>query len=505
MFDLAQNRKPAPAGVGTDASVPPAPPQGPPERRNGPPFGTGFDPVAFVRRWWPMVVLFAVIGMIAAVVVSRLVPPRFTATSQILVDPRGLQIFDNELQPRQQDANTGVNFVESQARVITSQSVIARVVEKERLMDDPEFAGEVGAAWAVDLLKAIGLGPTRETTVTDRDRAAQIALGERLSVRRPERTFVIDVTVRARTAEKAARLANAVSEAYNEVQAQARADQARRASQALASRLDELRERVREAEQRAEDFRRRSGLIGTRAQLISEQQLTDANTQLATAQARVAEAQARFEQTQAARSNPAALASLTEAVVSQTIASLRAQQAEARRRLADAQSDFGPRHPTVRNAQAQLADLDRAIVDELGRIAQSTRADLERTRAAEAALRRQVDQLTRQAVDAGQAFVQLRELQREADANRNLLASFLARARETGEFERLDTSNTRIITVAQPPRERSFPPRAVILMAVGLILGGLIGLIIALGLELLTARPREDDQMAQSPARARYV
>ena len=83
------------------------------------------------------------------------------------------------------------------------------------------------------------------------------------------------------------------------------------------------------------------------------------------------------------------------------------------------------------------------------------------------------------------ALETLRELQREVDANRNLLASFLNRSRETGEFERIDTSNTRIITVASPPRERTFPPRAAILLAIGFALGVMLGLALAIAFELL--------------------
>ncbi|MDP3547181.1 MAG: GNVR domain-containing protein, partial [Phreatobacter sp.] len=186
-----------------------------------------------------------------------------------------------------------------------------------------------------------------------------------------------------------------------------------------------------------------------------------------------------------------------------TIAALRGQQAEARRRLADAQTEFGPRHPTVRNGQAQVADLERAIADELGRIAQAARADLDRARAAEATQRRTVEQLTTQASTAGQAFVQLRELQREVDVNRNLLNTFLSRSRETSELERVDTSNARIITVAQPPRDRVFPPRGVVMAAAGFIFGAGLGIGLAILLALLRPGSGMAPPQSQAPAMPR--
>lgn len=447
-------------------------------RRAAPPSGQGL--IGEVMRYWMAIVVLAVIGGAIAYVASRVMTPRFMSTAQIFVDPRGLQVFDNELTPRQQDSNTAINFVESQARIVTSQSVLSRVVDTERLTEDPEFNGQGGASWAMTLLRSLGLGRAGEEPLEQRERTALNALYDRVIVRRPERTFVIEVTVRAADADKAAHLANAVAHAYIDSQTAARAEAARRATQALTNRLDELRTRVRTAEERVEEFRRRNGLVGTRTQLVSEQQLTDANTQLGQAQSRVAEAQARQEQIQASLRNTSQAGALPEAVLSPTIAALRGQQAEARRRLADAQTEFGPRHPSVRNAQAQVADLERAISDELGRIAQAARADLDRARSSEAAQRRIVEELSRQTSDVGQAFVELRELQREVDVNRNLLQAFLARSRETSELERVDTNNARIITVAQPPRDRVFPPRGVVMALAGLVLGAGLGVGLAL-------------------------
>jgi uncharacterized protein involved in exopolysaccharide biosynthesis len=492
---------------------------GRPERRDPPVPAASAGPVpppsgglgaAILPYWLPILVLaLACAGM--AYGASRLMTPRFMATAQIFVDPRGIQVFDNELTPRQQDSNAAINFVESQARIVTSQSVLSRVIDSERLTEDPEFNGQGGANRAVALLRSLGLGRPDAESLASRERQALNALYDRVIVRRPERTFVIEVTVRAADADKAARLANAVSHAYIDSQTAARADAARRATQSLTNRLDELRSRVRVAEERAEDFRRRNGLVGTRTQLVSEQQLTDANSQLAQAQARVAEAQARSEQIQASLRTASQAGALPEAVMSPTIAALRGQQAEARRRLADAQTEFGPRHPTVRNAQAQVSDLDRAIADELGRIAQAARADLDRARAAEATQRRTVEQLTSLASEAGQAFVQLRELQREVDVNRNLLQAFLSRSRETSELERLDTSNARIITVAQPPRDRVFPPRGVVMALAGFVVGGGLGVGLALAAALLRfggGRPAPAPaprQIAGRPPLARLV
>jgi uncharacterized protein involved in exopolysaccharide biosynthesis len=45
------------------------------------------------------------------------------------------------------------------------------------------------------------------------------------------------------------------------------------------------------------------------------------------------------------------------------------------------------------------------------------------------------------------------------------------RARETQEQERLDTSNVRVISDAQPPIERSWPPRRLVMFSAAAAVG----------------------------------
>jgi G-rich domain on putative tyrosine kinase len=75
--------------------------------------------------------------------------------------------------------------------------------------------------------------------------------------------------------------------------------------------------------------------------------------------------------------------------------------------------------------------------------------------------------------------VQLRELERELEANRAVYQSYLQRARETAEQEGVDTTNARVITNAVPPIDRSGPPRR--LIVTGAAAGGFaLGLLLAL-------------------------
>ncbi|WP_131113592.1 GumC family protein [Lichenihabitans psoromatis] len=438
---------------------------------------------------WRLIVALAALGAVAAYAVSTIIPPSFVASSELFVDPRSVQVLKSDLTVRQEDSQTENSFVESQARIVTSESVLSRVVAEQHLADDPEFNG--AARGLIASLLGLAGSPPATTDEETRARNALTTLYDRTSVHRPERTFIIDISVMSRDAAKAATLANAVAQSYLDAQTEALSESARRANAALTNRLDELRERLRVSEAKAEDFRRKNGLVGTRTQLVSEQQLTDATTQLAQTRSRVIQAKSRLDQTRNLQATAAHNGSLPEAIASPTIGILRGQQSEALRKLADARSTYGDRYPGVRDLQAQVADINRVVAAELGRIAQAAQADYDRAVASETAQKQVVETLTGESSSAGTALVQLAGLQREADINRNLLNAFMSRARETSELERVDSTNARIVTSAQPPRNRSFPPRGSVLAILGLLAGAGLGAALAL---LLAMRQDSDDE-----------
>ena len=96
------------------------------------------------------------------------------------------------------------------------------------------------------------------------------------------------------------------------------------------------------------------------------------------------------------------------------------------------------------------------IDDEVNRIALSARAEYESAKASEEMLARNVERSRTPRVATNAALVGLRELQRDVQASRAVYEAFLVRARETGEQERVDTKNIRMISKADLPLHRSF-------------------------------------------------
>jgi uncharacterized protein involved in exopolysaccharide biosynthesis/Mrp family chromosome partitioning ATPase len=430
------------------------------------------DPAAiwqFLKRHRHLIARTVAGALVAALLFVLLVSHQYTAVTQLLIDPSDLRVVDNGLTPNNQMPDAVVLQVESQVRVLASDNVLRRVIVEQKLDADPEFAGKLSIVrrWLALLLAAVGLDQSAQRDAT---LAALNELQRRVRVRRAERTYVIDVAVTTGSREKSAAIANAIADAYLAEQGAARSEAARRASGSLTARLMELKERVREAEERVETFKVRHNIVGA-GQLVNEQQLHELNNQLTIARTRTAEAKARYEQIEYLQRTGAEVGAFTEAVQSQTLAPLRAQYAEIMRREAEQSTTLGARHPAVIEVRAQAERLRRVIAEEVNRIALATRSEYDRARANEESLARSLETLKQNAFTTNEALVQLRELERDVQASRAVYEAFLVRARETGEQGRLDTKNVRIISRADLPLYRSWPPSNVILGVLALLVG----------------------------------
>src|SRR3954452_11139148 len=432
----------------------------------------------------------ALVSATAALIVAGglgvylLLPPRYEAKAQVLLDPQGLQVLQNDLTHGATAVDAGSAQVESQLRVILAPNVLDKVIERERLADDPEF----GAAQPGLLSGGLALVRRPSEPEAPAVKALRI-LQTKVGSYRPDRTYVIEVIVTTTDAQKSARIANAIADTYIAQEVAAKAELARRTSASLAARLDELRARVQKSEDCVEEYKSRQNIIGASGRLVGEQQLTEINNQLVQARARTAELVARSEEirrAQNARLEPGAIA---EALQSPVIAALRAQYADVKRVEAERKLQFGPRHPSYAEPASQERQIRRLIGDEVARIAQAAQSDLSRARANQRALETTLDSLKREAVTTSQASVKLRELEREAESNRALYEAFLKRAKELSEQEEVNTSNVRLIAPARPPAARSGPKLQLVLA--GLLFAGLaLGAGLALVRDLFAREPQ---------------
>ncbi len=439
-----------------------------------------------VRLRWLTVLLPVLLCLGAAAAWTQLNPPQYAASTQILIDPRGLQVVKDGLTPPDQASDASLLLVDSQLRVLTSDDVLGRAVDRFDLALDPEFQGRETLIGAIKGMVARLTGRT-EPPAEPRLTALRI-LRDRVGARRLERSFVVELGVTSEDREKAARLARGIAETYLARDAATRSETTRRAGEAIEGRLAELRQALKRAEDKAQGFRAKHNIVGTRSQLVSEQQLTQLSDQLGAARAKALDAGARMRQVEGVLTN-GRFDSVNEIVQNPTITALRGQLAGVERLRADAEETLGKRHPSYMAAVVQEKALRTAIEAEIRRIAAASRNDFEAAQASARVLASTLERRKADALKVGDDFVQLRELERQVEASRAVYEAFLVRARELQEQQRLDTSASRIISPASPPEKRIGPPTPVVFVA-ALVAGLGLGLVGGLGLELLAGRVR---------------
>lgn len=432
-----------------------------------------------LRRRMFLIAAIAFVFAALTAAYSLTITPIFRAASQVLFDPTVRQPFDDPNRPSR--TGQGSEVIDSQMSVIHSDTVLRPVARENNLAEDPHF-GE-GKPGLLSQFKSMIFGATKKdaATLEAQETAAVEALADATIVKRVGQTFVINISAESPSPVQAAVLANAIAESYLSDQKRQVDLASDEAAAQIDDRLVDLRDRLRQAEQEIQKFRAANKLQNSdEGSLLTGQELTGLNSRLINARAALAEATAKYDEIQRVLKSGIDAESIGDVVNSTTISSLRQQYATAARNEAQLMADLLPSHPSVIQARSQLERLRNLIRDEIKRIADSTRIDVQVNQEQVARLEQQLDS-TRNLSDVDQAAsIQLRELETEAQATRQLYEIALSRAKEISQLDQVVLPNARIISPAIPPESPVYPKRKIMVILAG-VLGLLFGTMIAVG------------------------
>jgi polysaccharide biosynthesis transport protein len=434
------------------------------------------DPMQVVRgvgKSKLLIVTTTLLGAALGVTIALSTPKKYEATTELIVDPRDLKLTDRDLTQSVVASDATLAIVENQVRVLTSGTVLNKVVDKLNLVNDPEFNGQGGGGLSVMSLIRSVLSRNDGPGGVDATRRRALAVGnlaESLSVERGGKTFVITVSATTQNGEKSALIANTMTDVFLQTFGQIQSDTAGRATDELTARLDELRKGVEAAERKVEDFRATHDLVDAQGHLISDDEMLKLNEQLSVARARTLELNARAASARSVDVNSVLTGTLPEEINSNTMSDLRSQYASLKQEADRAAIRFGPRHPELQALNAQIAGARDRIASELRRIGSSLQVDLKRAVQLEQDLASRLAQLKVRSGDVNSDLVSMRELEREATAKRSVYEQYLLRAKETGEQKDINTANINVISKAFAPLEPNGPSRVVVALA-GLLLG----------------------------------
>jgi len=432
------------------------------------------------QRGW--IIVPAALALVLSVVAVNLVTPRYKSEARILVDGRENVFLRPSGERNEERTSLDAEAVTSQVQLVQSRDLAREIIKKNKLADRPEFDPVLqGLSPLKSLLALFGIGRD-PFTLTPEERVLD-AYYERFTAYAVDKSRVIVIEFQSRDPELAARVANSIAEGYLVLQQTARQEQARSAGQWLSGEIENLRKKVSDAESRVEDFRSKSSLfIGTNNTTLSNQQMGEINTQLNNARALKSDAEnkARLIREMLQSGKPI---EASEVLNSELIRRLSEQRATLRGQFAEQSSTLLDGHPRIKELKAQLSDLDRQLRDEASKVSRSLDNDARIAGGRVENLGASLDQLKKQASSTNGQDVQLRALEREAKAQRDLLESYLAKYREATTRENIDTgpADGRIISRATVSNIPAYPKKlpivliatlATLLLSTGLIATG---------------------------------
>jgi exopolysaccharide transport family protein len=290
---------------------------------------------------------------------------------------------------------------------------------------------------------------------------------------------VIEISFSSSSAERAAVTANAIANTYITDQLNAKYDASRTATAWLQDRLRELGKQALTAERAVNVFKSQNNIVAADGKLMDEQQVTDLNSRLVAARAQTSEALTRLNRFGTIlASNSADSASIgtldasgSDALSNPIINSLRQQYLENARREIEYSARLGRDHLAVVNLRTQMRGIRASILDEVRRLAESSRSDFEVAKQRQQEIEKQLALAVSQSRTTNSAEVTMRELETSAKGYRSLYETFLQRYMGSVQQESFPISEARVISPATPPQGKSKPKTGMIL-ALG-ILGGI--------------------------------
>lgn len=434
--------------------------------------------MVFRRHLWLFLAVGAAVLALVALRTLTMVPV-YTSTASVVIEPRKNDVIKVDSVVPDLPAQSDV--VDTEVRMITSPTLAMRVV--------------------TDLSRqGYDMGPV--ATETQLERAAA-KLSRNVAVVRAGLTYVIDITASSDNPDMAAAIANTIARQYVASQKDAKVGATRSANVWLNQRLAELRSAAGAADAALQNYKVRNGLMSAQGATMAEQEVSSLNQQISLARADLAEKQGRLAAARAQLSRGGGGADVGAALGSGTVGGLRAREAEASQNLAQLEARYGPLYPDVQTAKSQLADIRAQIQQEINRILSSLEADVRVASSRLGSLQGSQSSARGALASNSTAQVGYMELERRAEASKQIYEAFLNRSKETAAQEGLQQPDARISSFGAVPALPDSPnyPIATLFGIIAALVAGLI----AVGLAEYLQRGVQTKADVERRLRVRYA
>jgi len=313
---------------------------------------------------------------------------------------------------------------------------------------------------------------------------------------RNETTLVIDINFTSLSATKATKIANTLADLYLVDQLETKYEQTRIATNWLSERLRSLSDELQASEQKVEAFKAEHQLMGSATGItLDKEQFAGLQTKLV--EARIAREQAEVKLQQLAemlQSGGNNFYRLSRILNSEQLTKLRGDEGALAAEEANLSARYQARHPAIVTVRSKLDGVRTEMANEARRIFQERQNDVLAAKATETALEDRMGQQQVKSAGQDQLEVQLRQLELEAQINREVFSTYQEKFKSLADQDEIQQSDARVISRAIVPLHPSFPKKK-LFVAGGLVFGLLLGVTLALLIERLDNGVRTAHQL----------
>lgn len=427
---------------------------------------------ALSRNRW-IIAGIIVFALLLGAAITLLTTPRYTAEASLMINQQSDRVLSTEqVEPTVLPQDTE-RFLQTQVDILESRHLALRVIENERLLDNPDFLARAGIEVNPELEAEAGENVLRQAAINH--------LLANTEVTPPLDSRIVTVSYTSPSAEFAAQIANAYVETFIRDNLDRRAESSRYAREFLSTRLAEAKVRLEESERELNQFAQASGIVNVatsetesdgQGTTTTSRSLLRLNDAAADAEAARAAAEARWR---SAAGSPAA--QLPEVVSNSAYQTLLAERARVQGQLSEELATRQEEYPTVQALRSQLESINGQIASVGGNIKQSIRENYEAAVRQESELESRVNELKGEFLAEDSRGVQYGIFAREVDTNRVIYDGLLQRFKEVSAEEGLTSNNVSRVDVATPPLRPSVPNTFInmgLALVAGIVLAALV-------------------------------
>ena len=424
-----------------------------------------------LRARYKLALLVFACTVALTVVVSLLMGRQYTASAALVLDVKS----PDPVSGLMLQGMIAPGYMATQIDIINSDRVAKAVVKLLRL----EESAAIRQQWQADTK---GKGQLNDWLAA--------LLQQKLDVKPSRESNVININYTGNDPDFAAAVANAFSQAYVDVNLDLRLAPARQYASFFDEQTKAAREKLEVAQKAMSTYQQKHGITSADERADFETaRLNETSSQLTGVQGLTTDSQSKR---QAIQSDTVA-----EVMQSNLINGLKADIARLQSRLAESNVNLGKNHPQTLRSESELAMLKSQLDAETRKITRSIDTTFQVGRERERQLQGALASQKSRVLVLNQQRDELNVMRRDIESAQRTFEMLSQRASQTNIESRANQTNISVLNAAVAPTEPS-KPRILLNLLVSIILGSLLGIAVALLMELSNRRVRSVEDLFEA-------